>query len=742
MKIERHWVIAETDPEAVLSISEALGISRHMAKFLIRRGYGSAAEASAFVAADFDQLENPFRIVDMEKAVDRLRTSARSNEHVFVAGDRDTDGVTSTTLLVDLLKFANVSHSWKVPSPSDGYGLSRSAVDAAKERGAGLIIAVDCGIRDHDGVRYAREKDIDVVILDHHEPGEDLPDAVAVVDMKRSDCDCDFCELSACGIAFKFAQAYLMAEDPSFYKKDFVIFDLETTGTDREQSEILEIGAIKARNGVELDRFHTLVKPSHSIPGDKTDIHGITNEMVAGAPSIRAAVSDFLEFAGPATFVVHNAGFDVTILKNAARRALDRYVKNEVFDTLAIAREEYPGEDSSLGGLAQKFDLTHENAHRAMSDVEATFGLFKRLTARRNKRSQAFLKTHLDLVALSTIADVVPLVRENRVLVKRGLDAIRKSKRPGVVALRSELIRGEGISSKDISWSVTPVINAAGRMGRAHVAVSLLLAENADDARRFLAELVAMNTERKERVKTNMEVVDDALERDFNPDADAVAVVAVKGIEHGVTGLLANRVMHAIGRPAVILIEDDDGVARGTGRSIDGFDLAAAYGKLSGIIEKFGGHSGAAGVSIPLHNVPEFRRRLDLLVREAVPADLLRPRIEVDAEVEPGEINDSLVKELELVEPTGHGNPAPIFCCRNVQVVDSMRMGNAKQHLKLRLESGAKPLELLAWNRPGGDEPKAGDRIDVAFGVERSEWKGRVAIQCMIEDIRRVTDHG
>lgn len=736
MNLQKLWVVNEPDPETVLRISSALNISEAVAKLLASRGHATPEEALEFLNADLELLENPFKIRDMEKAVVRLRLAIERQEKVFVAGDRDTDGVTSTTLLVNLLRHLGLACAWKVPTPEDGYGLSLPAVDAAATFGASLIITVDCGIRDFAGVDHAREKNIDVVVIDHHEPAATLPAAWAIVDPKRGDCAYPFKGLSACGVAFKFAQAALMAEDKEFFGKKIVVFDTETTGMRPETDEIIEIAAIKSRNGVEISRFESFIKPEHPVPAALTEIHGIDDAMLADAPPASEAIAKFLDFAGDATLVAHKASFDVSFLKESAKRFCGRKVANAVVDTLAEARLQFPGTDHSLGALSTRFNFKHDVKHRAMADVSATFQLYKKLVGLRNVRLQAFLKSQLDLVALSTLADVVPILHENRVLVKRGLEALRKSERPGVVALRDALIRGENLSAKDVAWSIVPVVNSAGRMGRAEVAARLLLASSAAEAGPLVAELSAMNAERKERVKTNMEAVVAMMEESFDAERDAIALVCVKNLEHGVTGILANRVVNDVGRPTVILIDDDSGVSAGTTRSIEGFDITAALEKISHLVERFGGHGGAAGLAVRTEKIPEFKEALSEIVRREVPPDQLVPRLRIDAEIRLEEIGEKLLEELAMLEPTGHGNEAPVFCARGVEVVDARRMGDAEQHLKLQLRSGDATVEAVAWNSDRSRMPRIGDRVDVAFGVERNEWRGRVRVQCLIEDFR------
>ncbi|RMH56442.1 MAG: single-stranded-DNA-specific exonuclease RecJ [Candidatus Hydrogenedentota bacterium] len=738
MRLEKEWVVPEPDLALVNEMARGLGVSEALGKLLVGRGFRSPREALAFLDTSLDRLSNPFLLNEMVNAVGRVRLARRRGETVFIAGDRDVDGVTSTALLVNLMKLFGINCRWRVPLPEDGYGLSVRAVEAAAAAGAKLLIAVDCGIRDFAGAERAEKLGLDLIILDHHEPAEKLPRAWAVVDPKRGDSRYPFSELSACGLAFKFAQALLLSEDEEFYGKEIVVFDFETSGFQPSRAQIIEMGAVKTLNGNVLEEFSSFVECPSPLDPSCTEVHGIRDEDLRGAPPLEEVLPRFLEFVGDAILVAHNAPFDIKFLNSALKECGLPRLKNPVWDTLRMARTHFPAMGHSLENMAEELGLKLDQAHRAVDDARATFELLKRIVVRRNAKLLAFLGEHLDLVALSTVADVVPLVDENRVLVKKGLEKLSSSRRPGIVALRTALLRrGSDPTAKDVSWSFAPLINAAGRMGRAALAVNLLLTRNEREASEIVAKLTALNTERKERVKTNMEAVIAELEETFDPERDMAVVVCVRDIEHGVTGIVANRLLHDLGRPVAVLIEDERGIARGTTRSIEGFDITVALKRLEHLLLKWGGHSGAAGLSLRMENLEAFRQGLNELVAREIPPERLRPRLRIDAELQPDEINDRLVKELELVEPTGHGNERPVFCIRSARVGEIRRMGDQEQHLKVTVESRNGPLEFVAWNVDDALVPYPGEEIDVAFGLERNEWRGLERIQCLVEDIKR-----
>ncbi len=735
----KRWIFPDAPPDEVLAVANALGVCEAVARVLVGRGYHTPDEAAAFLSADTELLENPFQMADMAKAVGRLQMAVTRGETVFVAGDRDVDGVTSTTILVDLLDTLGVKRGWKVPTPEDGYGLSLPAVEAAAAAGATLVLAVDCGIRDFAGVDAAHKLNMDVIILDHHEPDEKLPAAYAVVDPKRKDCAYPWKHLCACAVAFKFAQAVFLSADEELAGRDLVVFDVETTGG-ADRDEILEIAGVRLHNGVETGRFQRLIKPTIPISAAVTEIHGITEAMVADAPGAEEVIPEFLVFADGATLVAHNAPFDMRFLKAATERLGLAAPKGTVVDTLTISRKLLPGEDHSLGSLAARFKVSLKDAHRALADALATAAVLRRLWSLRTRPLQEFLKRNLDLVAMATLADVMPLKSENRVLVRRGLEVLAKSTRPGVAALREVFLRNPAgsqarLTAKDVAWSLAPAINAAGRLGQASVAAELLMAPDLESARRGAAKLLELNNQRKDLVKLNAEVAAEVMARTFDPERDAAVVLSVAGIEHGVTGIVANRLMHDVGRPVVLFIEDEGEIWKGTSRSIPGLDLTQAFRALTDVIAHYGGHAGAAGIAIRPADLAAFRDRFNAYVRETLSPEDLLPRLTVDAELRTDAVNDRLMGELARLEPTGHGNEAPVFCVRGAEVVEARRMGDEGQHLKLNLARDGARIEAVQWNA-GPSAPDAGERVDVAFTMEKNEWGGRSRVQCLLLDWR------
>lgn len=760
MRTPPRWDFGETDSAVVRALADALGAPIPIAAVLARRGYLDPPAAEAFLRADAADLEDPYRMAGMEAAVERLRGAVERRERVFVAGDRDVDGITSTALVVSLLGTLGLEHAWHVPGLDEGYGLSPDAAERAAAAGASLLVAVDCGVRDFEGIEAARARGIDVIVLDHHEPGETLPAAVAVVDPKRRDCGYPWKGLSACGVAFKFAHAVLSRDDPHF-DDTVVIFDVETTGM-TPRDEIIEIGAVKAVRGEILEeggRFQSFVRPATArVSAEITGITGITWDMVKDAPPAAEVIPRFLDFVGDATLGAHNLPFDMRFLDPAAR-AVGRRVPRRTLDTLDLARTHFPGRSHSLEPFAEALGIPHPEAHRALADAEVAWRVLREIQRRRYPRLRQFLNQNLDLAALSTMADVVPLRDENRAIVRIGARLLRRPVRPGLVALYARVLRpddrasggavhalvrrvGEALtgvstapaaSLKDVAWSILPTMNAAGRMGRPDLVVRLLLAASAAEAEPLAEEIAALRRERRERLDETHRAVVAQIEEAFDPARDLV--VFGEAPAHGVSGAAASRLVREIGRPVAVWVregEGDDAEATGSLRGVEGLDLTELLAACAPLVVRFGGHAGAAGFTARAGDIPALRERLNALVAERLPADRLAPTLRVDALLGPDDLGEGLLEWLDRLAPFGAGNEVPVFAALGCRVHKARTIGDGGKHLSLEISLDRARTRAVGWNM-AARVPAAGDVIDAAFTVEEDAWRGEGKAQWILE---------
>jgi single-stranded-DNA-specific exonuclease len=344
------------------------------------------------------------------------------------------------------------------------------------------------------------------------------------------------------------------------------------------------------------------------------------------------------------------------------------------------------------------------------------------------------LRPLLDLVALGTIADIVPLTGENRILVSTGLERLNKTQRPGIVALKKVAQSPDKLGAYDVGFQLAPRLNAAGRLETAEESLRLLLARDLAEATPIAQNLDSRNRERQKIERGIVEEVTGVLRSKFNPQTDFVIVEGRLLWHIGVVGIVASRVLQEFYRPTII-IGGEGGEWRGSGRSIAGFDLAAALRECGDLLLRHGGHAMAAGLSIAPDKIDLLRQRLNELARRALKPEDLQPPLRIDAEVGLDEITFESLAELDRLKPTGQGNPAVQFCARNLSHQRPLqRIGAKKQHVKMWVTDGLATHEAVWWN--GGEKSLPVGRFDLAFAPQINEFNGRRTVQLKVLDWR------
>ena len=350
------------------------------------------------------------------------------------------------------------------------------------------------------------------------------------------------------------------------------------------------------------------------------------------------------------------------------------------------------------------------------------------------------LRPLLDLVALGTIADLVPLTGENRILVSAGLEKLNTTQRPGLIALKRVAQCPAKLGTYEVGFQLGPRLNAAGRLETAEAALHLLLAPNEAGALPIAQTLDAQNRERQKIERSIVEEVAGAVRAKFNPQTDFVIVEGRLLWHLGVVGIVASRVLQEFYRPTIIVGGDGD-QWRGSGRSIAGFDLAAALRECDDLLVRHGGHAMAAGLTIHPDKLDALRQRLNELARLALKPEDLQPALRLDAEVGLDELTLDSLAELGQLRPTGQGNPTVQFLARNLAHQRPLqRMGGGKQHVKLWVTDGNVTHEAVWWN--AGNESLPVGKFDLAFAPQVNEFNGRCAVQLKVLDWRPAGDKG
>lgn len=568
-----HWILPEPQPATASELAHACGVDPLVAQCLLNRGLSDPVAAAAFLTPRLAALSDPFLIPGLPEAVELLRALRQRGGRLVLFGDYDVDGVTSTAILSLVFSHLGWTVSCFLPNRFDeGYGLTREAAETClREHRPDLLLAVDCGTTSVSTVAWIREQGVEVVVVDHHQAGEVLPAASALINPRLGGESFPMANLCSAGLAFKLA--------------------------------------------------HGLVKRGRAL-GESAE-----------------------------------AAFDIREL--------------------------------------------------------------------------------LDLVALGTVADLVPLAGENRILVSAGLAKYQGRLRAGLQALRDVAqIQGE-IGVFELGFQFGPRLNAAGRLESARSALDLVLTRDPVLATRLASDLDAQNRERQRIERGMATAAIDGLRTRFDPDRDFALVEARPEWHIGVVGIVASRIVRTFHRPTLVL-GGDGGVFRGSGRSIEGFDLAEALRECTDLLLRHGGHAMAAGITLDPTNLDGFRERLNSLARQRLTPDLLRPRLRLDSVVPLADLTLDRVRQLESIQPTGQGNPPVRLCCLRLELEKPVqRMGREKSHARFTVRQGRATAEVVWWNVDGA-EPARGP-IDLAFIPGINVFNGRTSVQLRLVEWRAST---
>lgn len=560
------WVLPESpDLDQVAELARATKLPMAAIKILLGRGFNTPEAIDKFLNPRIQDVRDPFEMQGMKDAIERITQAFFSNEKMLIYGDYDVDGITATSLLYMVFNKLGGQINYYLPNRLvDGYGLSLHGIDEAHASGVTLIITVDTGITAVEEVEYARSLGIEVIVTDHHEQGQELPKASAIVNPKQEGCGYGD-ELSGVGVAFKLAQA--------LYRS-----------LNQDESELYE---------------------------------------------------------------------------------------------------------------------------------------------------------HLDLVALGTAADIVPLIGENRVFTHYGIRQIARTSKPGLKSLTFVSgLMGKDISTGQVVFILAPRINALGRLGDAGEAIRLLSTRDERVASAIAHQLDNENKRRKEIDTATLNEALHQIDEIVDLENDRAIVLAGEGWHQGVIGIVASRLVERFHLPT-IMISIQDGEGKGSARSIPGFHLCEALKHCEDLLIKYGGHKYAAGLSIKAENIPAFREKFKHVSKDGLTTDDVAAKLRIDLEIELTDIDDDFMHALEAFAPFGPQNMRPVFLTRNCEVVGQPYVVG-KNHLKMRVGKGDAVFDVIGfgfgdWARQLGSE---GCLVDIVYVVEYNTWNDVTRKQIRLKDIK------
>ncbi|MDR1220162.1 MAG: single-stranded-DNA-specific exonuclease RecJ [Treponema sp.] len=711
-----NWIKKNIPQELVREIAAKYNCDPLVASILVRRGLVNGEDIRYFLEDDLRYLHNAFELPNIEDAVDRMLAAKEEGEKILIFGDRDVDGITSTAMVTSGLQKLGMDVTWRLPVGDEPYGLSMQAVEEFAADSGTLIITVDCGISNRAEVARAKELGVDVIITDHHNPQGELPDALAIVNPKLKDSRYPFRDLAGCGVAYKLISALRFALKSDLYGQPVCLFNT------RPLNGAYIIETAKLRNMAVVDR--------------------ITETVVPGVIDIaQTRLPAFLE--GQQIFV-----WDARQQKLTLSKIFGKGVDVQMFDIASEIEKEIPqAAGKSLLRLKEMSSFVRYSS-KDCDELDVFINLFTSFIQKREKHFTDEDMADLQLVCLGTVADIMPLVNENRVIVRAGLMGMQKNPRSGLSDLLIKLdLAARRITAHTLSWTLCPAVNAAGRMGSPEKAAQLLLEQEGGARLSLAGELYDMNEERKRRGAETWTFVEPLAASNLAEFNNTFAVAYGKEIFRGVTGIMANRMSNFFKTPSLAASFGECTVT-GSLRSTRGYDLTPILEQCADLFIDKGGHDYAAGFSMEKRHWETFLERLKAIAQtidlseEAATAgeEANGEDIVVDAELPLSYLTPDIFKMIDRLEPFGAGNEQITFMARKMKVQDVQFMGkNGANHVKITLDTGKHKWPAVYWN--AAEKVKkdfdVNNAVDVAFRLNRNWYNGTETPQMVTLDLKR-----
>lgn len=560
--MNKRWSIVEVEDKVVNKLKRELKIDTVFCKLLVQRGFTTGEEANQFLNPTLEQLHDPFLMKDMDVAVERLGKAIKDSEKILIFGDYDVDGTTSTAMLHTFLKPLNKNIDYYIPNRyKEGYGLSSEGIQYASDNGCTLMIVVDCGVKANDLIDEAKSKGIDIIVCDHHLPDTEVPNAVAVLDPKRPDCEYPFKELCGCGIAYKLIEGYAL------------------------------------KNDIPLEQVHEL----------------------------------------------------------------------------------------------------------------------------------------LDFVAIATACDIVSMTDENRILTRFGLEKLNTNPRPSIEALVETCRRKTPLAVNEVVFGLGPLINAPGRLAEGREAVDLLIETDKEKALEIAAKLREHNMERKQ-IERDMAEQAERMVR-MEPEIPMCLVLYRQEWSKGVLGTVASRMVERFNRPALLLTEASDGRYVGSARSLRGFDIHQAIKGSSDLLDNFGGHRYAAGVTLTSDKIEDFREKMNEIVKETIKPDQITPSTTIHSILRLKDITPEFWETLCKFAPFGPQNMRPLFMTKTVRETGFIKIVG-DNHLSLGMRQGRSETKYgIAFGQAKYIDKIRTKPFAACYVLEENNFAGKKTVRLNVKEI-------
>lgn len=705
-----EWFKKQISKTQVESVSKKYSLDPITASIMVRRGITGGRDILYYIEDDLRFQHSPFMFAAMEDAVDRILDAKEENEKVLIFGDRDVDGVTSTTVLYDCLSSMGIDVSYKLPGGDDAYGLSMQAVEEFAANYGSLIITVDCGISNNAEIAKAAELGLDVIVVDHHNAPETLPSPAIIIDPKTENSGYPFPDISGCAVVYKLVSAIRFSQS-NWYKQDVTLLNVN-----KENSAV---ECVKVRNLVPVSRLTQTIDQNTTSLSD-TNLPSYLQGQLLLAWDAKSLSQDLQSLFGD------GAQFNLVDIREEAAKLFPKFASMTLTQLKGMSKMAKYGdhEPTEIGGFYNIFVTWVQKS------LAKDFPSF----------AQAEEKD-LQLVALAALADIMPMKNENRIFVKNGLKSINSGRiRPGLRELMAELnLTGKRINSIDLSWVVVAHLNAAGRLGQPELAAKLFITDSQNERLETAKQIIELNAERKQLCVDAWNYAGIQAKASIPLHSNKLCVVIDERINRGVSGILAGRLVSTYNVPAMT-VTIVDGIAIGSMRSCRDYDVTQFLNKMDDLFINHGGHNFAAGFSFKRERLAEFEERIKTLSSEIKLGDTKDTGGDIDAEIPAQYLTPALLDISDRFEPYGEENPQLLFMAKNIRVASGQRMGKGeKMHLKITVDCGKYKWPCIFWNEGErlGRDFNVGDRVDFIFRVERNVFNRIETPQINLVDIKK-----
>jgi single-stranded-DNA-specific exonuclease len=648
----------------------------------------------------------------MEDAVERILAAKDEGEKILVFGDSDVDGITGTALLAGYLESIGMDVTWRIPTGDESYGLSLDAVENFAAKDGTLIITVDCGISRFAEIKKANELSIDVIVTDHHEPQDELPEALVIINPKLKNSSYPFRNLAGCGVAFKLVCALRFAQNSGLYGQQVCLLNT------RPLNDAWVIEIAKTRNLIVVD---TLIE---------TVVPGMISISETRLPS-------FLEGQNILCW-------DAGLHKQTFTKLFGKGVEVGMMDIAPQIGKEIPQTAGVSLLRIKELSKIAKYSDKELSELDVFVNLFTSYARLKEKNAEDTEKENADiqLAALGTIADIMPLLDENRIIVRRGIESLEKKPRIGLSQLLQKLdLAGRHFDTKDISWKLCPSINAARRMGKAETAAALFFEKDLLKRERLAGELASMNEKRKDMEEEIWAIIEPMAFKSFDEYEKKFVMVYSEKINKGVTGLIAQRASRFFNVPAMVISTGEE-ICTGSIRSTRGYNVQILFEQCGNLFIDCGGHQAAGGFSMVMGNwdafIDKLKKVVDAIEFDEQPDEEI---IQIDAELPHDYLSPDILKLVDRFEPYGNENDPLVFMTKKITVKDINFIGKPEaKHVKMMLDAGKYKWAALYWasaDRVTNKEFGINDKVDIVFNLTRDYFKGNETPQMMILDLKR-----